>query len=725
MAAEPLSFGSELKDAFKPVNSWVSHGIVWLDEIQSFYRERSLIEKEYSSKLNQLARKYFDKKAKRSATLSVGESPHMTPGSLESASLVTWTSILNSTEILSKEHETLSVELLNQVADPLKDLAARYEDYRKRHEGLATKLQQERDLVYAELKKTKEKYDHQCKEVEAARVKVEKSFDSSKFKAEKAKQQELLDMNNVKNTYLVAINVTNRHKEKYFHEDVPDLLNSLQDLNECRVAKLNAIWNRSASLESECHKRCNENLLSVMSEIKRNLPYLDSNMFVEHNIATWNEPAKFEFEPSMVWHDTDDIVVDEPAQVFLRNLMTKSRRSLDEIKPDVEKKQREVESLKAKKEQVKLDESTGQVDAEVTRALFNSLEEFIVLDNKKTTFQMEIDTILLAVGDIARGASTHKFKSASFKIPTNCDFCQERIWSMGSKGYTCRDCGYSCHAKCEMKVPATCPGVLDKAAKKAFKEEKRASIAVNSQPAELGNGDENASGISRSNTMTSTLSSSHSSGGGGLKSMRSVGSKLSKSNSIAMPARNRVIAPPPEKYAAAPPPPPETIAEMPTDDNLVKGRMLYTYNATGEGEITVEEGKEILIVEPDDNSGWMKVKCGLKSGLVPASYVETNPAPSERPMSAYSSSTVSIAPSITNSTIGKKKGPAVAPKRGAKKVKYVEAMYAYEAQTSAEFSMQEGDKFVLVKQDSGDGWAEVELNGVIKSVPANYIQILD
>lgn len=94
-------------------------------------------------------------------------------------------------------------------------------------------------------------------------------------------------------------------------------------------------------------------------------------------------------------------------------------------------------------------------------------------------------------------------------------------------------------------------------------------------------------------------------------------------------------------------------------------------------------------------------------------------------MSGYSSSSISIAPSVTSSTVGKKKGPAVAPRRGAKKVKYVEAVYAYEAQTSAEFSMQEGDKFVLVKEDQGDGWAEVELNGVTKSVPANYIQVLD
>jgi hypothetical protein len=61
----------------------VSNGITWLEDIQQFYRERSVIEKEYSAKLNGLAKKYYEKKAKKSSSLSVGDTPAMTPGSLE------------------------------------------------------------------------------------------------------------------------------------------------------------------------------------------------------------------------------------------------------------------------------------------------------------------------------------------------------------------------------------------------------------------------------------------------------------------------------------------------------------------------------------------------------------------------------------------------------------------------------------------------------------------
>ncbi len=64
----------------------------------------------------------------------------------------------------------------------------------------------------------------------------------------------------------------------------------------------------------------------------------------------------------------------------------------------------------------------------------------------------------------------------------------------------------------------------------------------------------------------------------------------------------------------------------------------------------------------------------------------------------------------------------MAPKRGAKKLKYVKALYEYEARSDAEWSMAEGERFVLVKGDEGDGWADVEKGGVVRSVPANYVQ---
>jgi formin-binding protein 1 len=113
-----------------------------------------------------------------------------------------------------------------------------------------------------------------------------------------------------------------------------------------------------------------------------------------------------------------------------------------------------------------------------------------------------------------------------------------------------------------------------------------------------------------------------------------------------------------------------------------------------------------------------------QEGLVPTAYLEElppepdTPATVERPTSVYSDS------SATSMKAAKKKGPAVGPRRGAKKIKYCEALYAYTAQSDAEFDMQEGERFELVSMGSGDGWADVAKGGETKSVPANYIQEL-
>lgn len=71
------------RGASKLMFEQVSNGVAWLDDIQQFYRERSAIEKEYSQKLYSLAKKHFEKAARKSSSLSVGDTPTLTPGSLE------------------------------------------------------------------------------------------------------------------------------------------------------------------------------------------------------------------------------------------------------------------------------------------------------------------------------------------------------------------------------------------------------------------------------------------------------------------------------------------------------------------------------------------------------------------------------------------------------------------------------------------------------------------
>ncbi|TDZ39900.1 Protein BZZ1 [Colletotrichum spinosum] len=730
------TFGAELKDGFKPANNWVAHGIAWLDEIQQFYRERSAIEKEYAAKLNGLAKKYFEKKNKKSAPLSVGDTPAMTPGSLESASLTTWATQLTTLESRADEHDKYANNLLSQVAEPLKFLGTRFEELRKRHSEYANKLEHERDSQYADLRKTKAKYDAACQEVESKRKKAESSYD--KAKAQSAYQQQIFDMNNVKNTYLIAINVTNKQKERYYHEYVPEVMDSLQDLAEFRTIKLNGLWTVASQLEGVMLQNSKGLMDTLGTEIARNQPHLDSMMYIRHNLGSFQEPADKVFEPSPVWHDDDQMIVDEAAKVYLRNVLSKSKAQLGDLRREVDKKRREVEGVKRIKQRVR--EGTEKKDEVlVVTQIFALQEDLHAVDRKRVTAEVETSTITSAVGDVSLGAKNHNFKAQTFKIPTNCDLCGERIWGLSAKGFDCRDCGYTCHNKCEMKVPADCPGEQSKEERKKLKAERQevANALVKPTATSPTNAADSPT-LTRSNTMNSLSS------GYAHSARRSVtvgptspieetpppepatprpaapASTVSSST-----ARRRVMAPPPAAY----------ISELPGsapngsgNTEQQKGKMLYSFEASGDGEVSVPADREVVLLEPDDGTGWVKVRAGYKEGIVPATYVEWAPASpivaqntgaSARPASTYSNSGSSIG---TTTAAGKKKGPAVAPRRGAKKLKYVEALYEYTAQSDQEHSMMEGERFVLIKEDPGDGWAEVEKGGVTRSVPASYVQ---
>lgn len=525
---------------------------------------------------------------------------------LASASLTTWTTQITTLESTAAEHERFGNELVINLAEPIKTLGSRYEELRKKHVEYAEKLEKERDSAYSDLKKTKGRYDTICQEVENKRKKAESAMDYSKSKAQNAYQSSVFDMNNTKNTYLIALRVTNKQKEKYYTEYVPDLLDSLQDLHELRTVKLNNLWTLATQLENGMLKRSIDFVTHLANEIPRNLPVLDTMMYLRHNVVPWQEPADRVFEPSPVWLDDDKMIVDEAAKVFLRNVLTKSKSQLGELKREVDKKRRDLESTNRIKQAIR-EGKDKRDEVEVVGAQFKQQEDLHQADHKRLTAEVETLAITAAVGDVTLGAKSHNFKSQTFKIPTNCDLCGERIWGLSAKGFDCRDCGYTCHSKCEMKVPAECPGEQSKEERKKLKAERQeaanaglkkptATAHLNSSAAELP-------ALERSTTMNSlssgyAASANRSIAGGPPRSPveESAPAIAAPATSTPAPRRNRVIAPPPAAY----------ISELPGNTvsngsgrSEPRGKMMYSYEANGPGELSVTEGKTITIVEPD------------------------------------------------------------------------------------------------------------------------------
>jgi hypothetical protein len=539
----------------------------------------------------------------------------MTPGSLESASVTTWTTQLTILENRADQHDKFANNLVSQVAEPLRFLGTRFEELRKRHNDYADKLEKERDGQYAELRKVKAKYDSVCQEVESKRKKSESSYD--KAKAQNAYQQQLYDMNNAKNTYLIAINVTNKLKEQYYHEYIPEVMDSLQDLSEFRTIKLNGLWTVASQLEGAMLQEGRGLMDNLSSEITRNLPHLDSMMYMQHNMASWQEPADKGFEPSPVWHDDDRMVIDEVAQIFLRNVLSKSKSQLGDLRRDVDRKRREVEGVKRVKMNIR-NGTEKKDEVVVVTQLFAMQEDLHAVDRKRVMAEVETSTITGVVGDVTLGAKNHNFKSQTFKIPTNCDLCGERIWGLSAKGFDCRDCGYTCHSKCEMKVPADCPGEQSKEDRKKLKAERQGAASATLKPSNGHSQTAELPKLSRTNTMNS-LSSGYAHSARRSVSGISVTSPRTPTEERS-PAELEAPKSPPPPAAAAPavskpaarprvmaPPPTAYISELPASgpngsSDKPKGKMLYPFEATGDGELSVAEGREVTVLEPDGRS---------------------------------------------------------------------------------------------------------------------------
>ena len=422
---------------------------------------------------------------------------------------------------------------------------------------------------------------------------------------------------------MIAINVTNKQKERYYHEYVPELLDvrllcfshsswnvkltppkSLQALAESRVTTLNNIWSTAAKLENQTLTRSLQLIQHLEGEIPRNNPVLDSMMFVRHNAAQWQDPPDFAFEPSPVWLDDDSMASDQQSKTFLMNLLSKSKSAVGPLTKESENKRRELETVKRVRQQVR-EGKDKRDEVEVVRAMFHYSEALHEAEQRRVTAEVEISTITSAMGDISVGMRNHAFENKTFKIPTNCDLCADRIWGLSAKGLSCKDCGYTCHVKCELKVPADCPGELDKEARKAIKAERQNNAqAAAASPAPTSNGN---------GTDMASSRGSISSGRGGMPSLQrsdTIGSMNTLSSGYAASANRSMsgatmrspgedTAPPSTTHRMVAPPPMSYINAGNSDGGEQRGKMLYAYQATGDGEISISDGQEFTVVDPD------------------------------------------------------------------------------------------------------------------------------
>ncbi|CAG98850.1 Bzz1p [Kluyveromyces lactis] len=396
--SESISVGNEIKEGFPETNKWVQNNVKWLSTVESFYHERSKLEKEYSEKLRQLTKEYFAKKSAETVALSVGNSPTTTPGSLECASQVAWNEVLSQTELIAKDHEKFSNDIAFHICEQLKTLTNRCNSLVISAEKLNAEVSGRKTTCYENLEKAKKRYYDSCQVMETARSKSSKS---SSEKAQRRQAEKEHEMNISKNDYLTKINQANRVKDKYFFQDVPEILDILQDINESRAAMLNIIWNKAGVLERELNKTIDSRLDAADSVIAKNKPYLDTSMFIKHNMKSWKEPKDFLYEPSSVWHDDEHFVVNSQVELQdLRVKLAKAQQQLQQTQYHIESEKKSLGQLNTDKCNLKAQEQYDPMQfQDILKNYISSVSGFTALEHKKLEAEVEAESIQNNVAD--------------------------------------------------------------------------------------------------------------------------------------------------------------------------------------------------------------------------------------------------------------------------------------------------------------------------------------
>ncbi|KAL9973934.1 hypothetical protein ACROYT_G020455 [Oculina patagonica] len=207
-----------------------------LEDVRTYTKQRSTIEREYAQALQKLNSQFLQKK-ELSAEEITGENGHKTPHGV-------WKSLLDESEKKAKQRMAISEELQGQMAESMKTLKSNKAQVFKKCQELTQKIHEELFETARELSKAKKGYEEMEKLAQVAREqaadaedKLKKKnvkFFQSKTSLEKnlnksSSRREICERRTAmaRNDYILSLATANAHMTRYFCKELQDIMSTL------------------------------------------------------------------------------------------------------------------------------------------------------------------------------------------------------------------------------------------------------------------------------------------------------------------------------------------------------------------------------------------------------------------------------------------------------------------------------------------------------------------
>ncbi|KAJ3360064.1 hypothetical protein GGF32_008651 [Allomyces javanicus] len=718
-----MTFGTALPDAVPLVGAHIAAGVAFMQEVRELVKEQAVMEREHAKCLDNLVRRASTRLEKKLRDLSIGATAasRVTESAI-SSTMSMWSAYLQTMETTAKDRSDLADQLVAQVSDQLKTVCTRTEDSRRKHISFAAKLISEQERSLQEKDKAKIKYLQACEDVEAAKLKYERADEKSQEKLKKIWHQQILEMNNAKNGYILSLAVANAHRRSHQNTDIPWVLDEMEVLESIRLKAFKDVMATHAKLEAAANEKIAAQFTDLGTKVAAIDVQTDLDLFVKANKSDWHEIADLHFEPTTLWRDTSDLVEDDYCRVVLSNQRAKLLKTRTEQTDSLNQLDKKVAGL-VKLTNVYTDDPRLGDPTEPREEMWEAKRQAIVTQGSIKRSEAVIEAISAVIGEQSH-ERPHAFKSTGFTLPTTCGYCLNSIWGLSKQGFSCKDCGFACHAKCEMKVPANCPG-----SKSGTSSEPVSPTTATAPSTTLS--------IKRPESVISTTDTISSPSSPVRKDPSFTLPAIAQSPSLDMSIDARTIVLP----ASVQPESESVLAK-----SMGSGRSTPTAPAdagtgikrspSGSGSKFLNKASAFLRGGSSRAAGDDASSSSLGSILIsaPVAIPSAPAAIPSAPAAAAGGANYPVASApVAPLEVGDVPAPArTEPDPAAMVPRKVEtcavALYEYQATDGSELDLRKGQVVHLVPDDGGepnDGWIKVRHGGRQGFVPHNYVQVLD